>query len=88
MSFKIELKRLIFLFDEFLKNMLGFLWLWWFCCWWISGFVIVVDEFLDWRIVVVEEDEEEHEGKDEKKQKKIGVNGSPLHTMVIQSNSW
>jgi len=25
-------------------------------------------------------------GKDEEKQKKIGVSGSPLHRMVLQSN--
>jgi len=31
---------------------------------WIFGFVVVIDEFLDWRIVV-DEDEEEHEGEDE-----------------------
>ena len=37
---------------------------------WIFGFVIavVVDEFMDWRIVVVDEDEK-HEGEDEEEQK-------------------
>lgn len=38
----------------------------------IFGFVVVViDEFLDWRIVVVDEDEEEHEGEDEEEQKNL-----------------